>query len=548
MILRRRNLSRLREIGAVIVKHGWGHIAARFGLARMLHLKSRGEKADATPERMIQVIQELGPTFIKLGQVLSTRPDILPEPYIAELTKLQDTANTVPIDQVKSIIKEELGEPVETLFAFFDETPLAAASLGQVHAAMLHDGTNVIVKVQRPNIRDIIERDIDIMYTVSRFLERKWDRVKTYALTEIVDEFAITIREELDYTIEANNTERLREILSREKNVRVPKVFWNLVTKRVLTLEWIDGIKITDIDRLKSMNVDLAQLASTLSSVMFKQLFIDGFFHSDPHPGNLLVTPDHSIVLIDAGQVRQLDAETRTGLLRLLIAFEHQDTHRFAEEIVELGITRGEVDLPALTQDLEKVLRQFYNMPAQAMNIGNIMARVMDVSARHKIRLPVGFAVIGKVFANIDGINRMLDPNFNFTAAIRPYISRAVRVELSPDDLLAEIYRSLIGIKRLLFGMPDHLHQLLHKAVAGSLRLEFKHKGLEELESRLDKITNRLSFALIVGAIIIGSSIIVVSDSQPEGVHGLPIGLIGYIIATVMGMWLLVSILRSGKL
>ncbi|MEN6521227.1 MAG: AarF/ABC1/UbiB kinase family protein [Armatimonadota bacterium] len=551
MIPRRKHLSRLKEIGTVLARHGWGHIVARFGLAGMLRLRRRGIEPEVTPEpeHLLYILQELGPTFVKLGQLLSTRPDILPEPYIAALTKLQDTANTVPVDQIKSIIQEELGQPVESVFAYFDEVPLAAASLGQVHAATLHDGTQVIIKVQRPGITKVIDRDIDIMYMVSKLLERRWERVRTYAITEIVDEFAITIHEELDYTIEANNTDRLRAVLLHEKNARVPKIMWDIVTKRVLTMERIDGIKITDIERLNAAGFDTVQIADRLSAVMFKQIFIDGFFHADPHPGNILVTPDQEIALLDAGQVRQLDLETRTGLLRMVIAFEHQDTHLFTEVITEIGITRGEVNTQALSQDLEKVLRQFYNVPAQAMDIGKILIRVMDVSARHKIRLPVGFSVIGKVMVNLESINRMLDPNFNFTKAVRPYIARAVREELSPEDILTDSYRSLIDLKRLIFGLPDHLHQLLHKAVSGTLRIEFKHKGLEELESRLDKITNRLAFALIVGSTIIGSSIIVISNRQPTGILGLPmLGVAGYLFALVMGMWLLISIIRSGKL
>ncbi|MEN6372644.1 MAG: AarF/ABC1/UbiB kinase family protein [Armatimonadota bacterium] len=544
-------MSRLKEIGSVLARHGWGHIVTKLGLAGMFRLRRKGIEPEVTPEpeHLVSILQELGPTFVKLGQLLSTRPDILPEPYITALTKLQDTANTVPVERIKSIIQEELGQPVESIFAYFDEIPLAAASLGQVHAAELHDGTQVIVKVQRPGIRMVIDRDIDIMYMISQFLERRWERARTYAITEIVDEFAITIHEELDYTIEANNTEKLRAVLSSEKYARVPKIIWDFADKRVLTMERIDGIKITDIERLNAAGFDTVQIADRLSAVMFKQIFIDGFFHADPHPGNIMVTPNQEIALIDAGQVRQLDLETRTAILRLMIAFEHQDTHLFTEVITELGIARADVDTQVLAQDLEKVLRQFYNIPVQALDIGKILIRVMDVSARHKIRLPVVFSVIGKVLTNIESINRLLNPNFNFTKAVRPYISRAVREELSPEDIFTESLRSLIDLKRLIFGLPDHLHQLLDKAVSGTLRIEFKHKGLEELESRMDKITNRLAFALIVGSTIIGSSIIVISNRQPTGILGLPLlGIAGYLFALIMGMWLLLSIVRSGKL
>lgn len=549
MILHRRQLGRLREIGAILVKHGWGHVAAKLGLSDLLHLRRQVAKEPTTPVRLLQAIEALGPTFVKFGQLLSTRSDLLPSDYISELSKLQDTAAPVPIEDIKSIIASELGKPVDEIYATFDESPIAAASLGQVHCATLHDGSRVIAKVQRPHIRETIESDIEILYSMARFLEKRWERARTYGLMEVVDEFAITIREELDYTREAQNTQRLKDNLAHEKRARVPEICWDLVTERVLTMEHIEGVKITDIAELASIGVDRKDISSTLASIFFRQIFIDGFFHSDPHPGNLLVTEDQRIALLDAGQVRQLDAGSRNGLISMLMAYENRDTRRFAEEVVSIGISLGDVDIPALTYDLEKVLRYYYNLPTRAINMGQILARVMDVSARHRIRLPVGFAVLGKVLANIDGINRLLNPDFNLTEAAKPYMSMAVREQLSPSELLADVYQSIIDTKSFLLALPEHLGQLLRKAIEGTLRVEFKHKGLEELESRLDKITNRLAFALIIGASLIGSSIIAVSKQTSTGILGLPLlGLIGYVVAIVLGMWLLISIIRSGRL
>lgn len=549
MILSRRQLGRMRGIGAVLVKHGWGHAIQRIGLAHLLRPRGEVSPATETPTRLVHALEELGPTFIKFGQLLSTRPDLIPKDYVVALSKLQDTAPTIPIEQVKQVIFEEFGHSVEELLASFDEEPIAAASLGQVHAASLDDGSEVIVKVQRPGISSIIDSDIEILYVLAKLLESRWERAKTYGIADVVDEFAITIREELDYTREAHNTQRLKENLAREKYVRLPEVHWDLTTTRVLTVERIDGVKITDLDGLDAIGADRRQTADRLASAFFEQLVVDGFFHADPHPGNILVTREHQIALIDAGQVRQLDVTSRTGLIRLLIAFEHRDTRQFAEEIVSLGIARGEVDLPSLTHDLEKLLRQYYDLPARATNVGYILMRVMDVSARHRIRLPTGFTVVGKVLANIDGINRQLDPEWNFTEAARPYISRAVRKELNPEELLMDGYRALMDARTFLFRLPEHLNQLLRKSVEGTMRVEFRHRGLEDLEARLDRITNRLAFALIVGAIIIGSSLVMVANQGPRGLLGLPLlGLVGYTVATVFGIWLLVSISRSGRL
>lgn len=550
MILHRRQLGRLRETGAVLVKHGWGHVLAKLGLAELLYC--RGRKTciiPETPERLLQALEELGPTFIKFGQLLSTRSDLLPPDYINELSKLQDTAPTIPTKQVKAVILEQFGRPVDELFAYFDDEPLAAASLGQVHAATLIDGTQVIIKVQRPGIRDIVDNDISNLYVIARFLEGRWDRAKTYGLIDVVDEFAITIREELDYTREGRNTERLKQILSDLEYVRVPTVYWDYTTTKVLTLERINGIKITDIHRLDEAGIDRSKIAEMLSSAFYQQIFIDGYMHADPHPGNLLVTPDQKLGIIDAGQVRQLDMSTKSGLIKLLIAYEQQETRQFAEEIVELGISRGDIDLPTLTRDLEKVLRQYYDLPASSTDLGQILMRVMNTSAKHKIRLPTGFTVVGKVLADIDGINRLLDPDWNFTESVRPYLRRAVRDQLNYREVLLDSYRALIDTKDFLFALPEHLNMLFRKAIEGTLRTELRIRGLEDLESRLDKGTNRLAFALIVSAIIIGSSIIVIAHQGPRGAFGLPlIGITGYIIALVLGLWLLISILRSGTL
>lgn len=549
MLLTRKQFGRLREIGTVLVKYGWGQLITKLGMANLLRYRGARAAARASPQRMVEAIEELGPTFIKFGQLLSTRSDLLPQDYIDELSKLQDTAPTIPIDQVKAVIREEMGRPVEEVYGTFIEEPLAAASLGQVHAAALPDGTRVIVKVQRPGIRDAVERDLSVLYVLARFLERRWERARTYGLVDFVDEFSIIIRAEMDYTREAHNTERLKQNLAREHGVCVPGVHWDLTTTRVLTVERIDGAKVTDIALLDAMGVDRPLLARRLAATFLQQMLVDGFFHADPHPGNILITAEHDIALIDAGEVRQLDVGARTGLLRLLIAFERRDTRQFAEEILALGISRGEVDLPGLTHDLEKLLRQYYDVPARATNLGQILSRVMDVSARHRIRLPTGFTLVGKVLANIDGINRKLDPNFNFTETARPYIRRSVRHQLRAEGLLADTYSALLDAKAFLLSLPEHMNLLMHKLIEGSIRIEFKHTGLGELESRLDKIANRLAFALIVGAAIIGSSLIVVAKEGPTSLFGLPLlGVVGYVIALVFGLWLLISIIRSGRL
>lgn len=514
------------------------------------HLAGRQEESvvEGGPVHLRKILEELGPTFIKLGQLLSSRPDIVPEPYIEELSKLQDTAPTLPVDQIYGVIESEFGVPVNELFAEFDETPLAAASLAQVHSARLPDGSPVIVKVQRPGIRDLVETDIEILYKRAKFLESHWERARVYGVTDIVDEFALTIREELDYTREARNTERLRDNMSRIPGVRVPEVYWDLTSPRVLTLEMIQGIKVTDAARQPPPGVDPKQLASRLASTFFEQVFVDGFFHADPHPGNVLVSDAGEIALVDCGQVGVLDAESRAGAVRMLMAFEERDTRQFAAEVLEIGIAQDDVDIRRFTEDLGRVLRRYYDRPSRSVNMGQILMQVLELSAEYRIRLPVSFTVLGKAFSGVDGICSRLDPDFNFTQEARRHLGKAVRSELRGETTLLELYRAVGAVRSFLLNLPDNVDRLLRRAVEGTLRVEFKHQGLQEVADEFRTGTTRIAIALIVGASIVGSSLIVAAGTGGASWFGLPtLGVLGYVVASVFGVWLVISIMRSRR-
>jgi ubiquinone biosynthesis protein len=523
-------------------------MVGRLGLADHLGTAPDIQEKVGAPAHVREILEELGPTFVKLGQILSTRPDVVPEPYIAELSKLQDTAPTVAFSEIRAVIESEFGVALEELYLEFQVEPLAAASLAQVHRAKLLDGTPVIVKVQRPNIRDMVETDLEIMYKRAQFVEQHWERARTYGVLDVVDEFAITIREELDYTREARNTDRLRELVSDERNMLVPHVYWHLTTGKVLTLQAIDGVKITDVVPNPIPGVDPRELSKRFASSFLEQVFVDGFFHADPHPGNVLVTREGEIALVDCGQVGRLDPENRVGAVRMLMAFEQQDARILADEILNLGISQEDVDVRRFTVDLGKVLRSYYNAPARAVNMGQLLGRVLNVSARHKIRLPVSFAVLGKVFTDVEGICRQLDPDFNFTEVARGYVGKAVRSELRSEATITELFRALVATRDFLFNLPEHLDRLIRKAVEGTLRVEFKHQGLEEVSNTFQSAANRISIALIVAGTIVGSSLVVTAGKGPVSFFGLPtLGVLGYIVALVFGIWLVVSIMGSGR-
>ena len=520
---------------------------SRVGIPEHMGKHAELSAKEHAPAHIREMLEELGPTFVKLGQLLSTRPDLIPEPFISELKKLQDTAPTVPSDEIRAIIEAEFESPVEAVFPEFCDTPIAAASLGQAHRAVLEDGTHVIVKVQRPNIVDLVETDIEIMYKRAAFLEDHWERARTYGVSEIVDEFAMTIREELDYTREARNTDRLRENMVGEKSIKVPRVYWELTTKRVLTLEEIEGVKITDLNEKVRTAAQLKQIANRFACAFLQQIFVDGFFHADPHPGNVLVSSSDEIGLLDCGMVGRLDAENRAGVIRMLMAFEQENTRVLADEILGLGIPLAEVDVRKFTRDLGKVVRGYYDMPSRAVNMGDLLSRVLNTSAEYKIRMPASFAVLAKVFTSIDGICSQLDPDFNFTTIARDYVGRAVRSELRPEAMMNEFYRALVSTRQFLLALPEQMEKLMRKAVEGTLRVEFKHQGLEEIEATFARSANRIAIALIVAGSIVGSSL-VVSAGRGSRWFGLPaLGVLGYVVATVFGVWLIVSIMRTGK-
>ncbi len=545
----RRHLRRYREIAGVLVSHGLGWSLDRLGIGEFVQKKSKGDHVNA-PAHMRMALEELGPTFVKLGQLLSTRPDLIPKDYYEELTKLQDTAPTFDFGPIREKVEAELAAPLDEIFEHFDTEPFAAASLGQVHGATLLDGTPVIVKVQRPNLEEIVSTDLEILLNRAKFLESHWEKAKTYGVMEVAEEFAFTMREAIDYTREATNTDKIREAVAGHEGVLVPKVYWEYTTKRVLTMERMFGMKITDVPKTPTLSEMSKDISSRFASVMLQQILVDGFFHGDPHPGNVLVSESGEIMLIDCGEVGRLDTNTKSAAVRMLLAFQEQNTRAFADEVISIGVVHDEVDMKRFTNDISKILRSFYSLPARAINVGNLLLRVLDVSADHRVRLPAVFANLGQVLAYVDGICRQLDPEFNFTEAARNYAGKAVASELRWELTLPELYRALVGLRGFLVSLPEQLERIMRKAVEGTMRIEFKHQGLEDVSDSLRHASNRISIAVITGAIIVGSSLIMVAEKGPRSnnLFGLPIlGVLGFIIATIFGVVLIISIIRSDK-
>lgn len=545
---RRRHFDRYVEIGGILARHGWESILSRFGLAQVFQVRGWGRGAIPEPVQVRETLEELGPTFVKLGQVLSTRPDVLPPEYILELEELQDNAPHVAYGEIKEVIEHEFGRRIASVYAEFSEKPLAAASLGQTHLARLTDGTEVVVKVQRPGIRSLIETDLEIVADVASFLERHSERLRVYGLCDIVEEFAITIRQEIDYTREGRNGDVLRENLASLNYVHVAKTMWEYSTSRVLTAERIVGVKITDMAAIVSQGGDRHVIAGNLWQTYLQMIFIDAFFHADPHPGNLVVEENNVIGLMDYGMVGRLDREIKTHVTMLLSRYVEEDSNGVAEVLLAMGTVPPNLNRRQFTSDTDRLLRQYYGAPLSEVHMGEALSGLLRLSSKYRLRLPSNLSLLVKVMIGVEGIDSLLDPNYDMAADAKPFINKAVQREFSVSGLKGDLFQSLLYWKSLISELPRRTGQVLDNMADGNFRIVFKHEGLEDTTRNLDQSANRLSLALISASTTIASALVLSSKVGPLW-RGYPvIGLLGFAITFIFGLWLMISIIRAGRL
>lgn len=494
---------RFREIVETLTRHGLGFGLAVLGLDRRLPV-SRGRPIpqDATrPMRVRLALEDLGPTYIKFGQILSTRPDLLPAAYAEELAKLQDAAPPIPVAEVRQVITEELGDAGQELLATLQERPFASASIGQVHLARL-GGVEVVVKVRRPGVVEQIQADLEILEELAARASRAWELAAEYDVTGLVDEFARTLRRELDYVQEAHNAERFAENFSDDPRVRIPRVFWPQTTSRVLTLERMTGIKITDFAALKAAGIDRRQLAERSSSVLLTMVFEDGFFHADPHPGNFFVEANGRLEIIDFGMVGQIDDSLRNQLVRLLLASVDGDADQVTAGIVELCGTPQTVDVGRLRSGVSRLLRAYTGRPMAEIPIVPVVSEILGLLREHHLRLPSEVAMLAKMIMMADGLGKQLDPSFDLMTVLTPYTRWLMHDAITPQALLQRMRR--LGIDTLQLGLegPRAARRLLNILERGGFDVHVRAAELEPLMDRAEKIGNRVVAGMITSALI----------------------------------------------
>jgi len=547
-------LRRYRKIINVLVKYEFGYVVEQLGLlkywtfgSRMLHKKS-GIENKTVEERARMVLEELGPTYVKLGQILSTRYDLLPERFITEFAKLQDVVPPFPFSEAIAIIESELGKTIDELFASIESVPVAAASIGQVHRAVLKSGEDVVIKVQRPDITDTINTDLKMLNDIAVFAQKHIKEGVIYNFVDIVEEFSHVIHNELDYIKEGQNADKFHNNFIHVDSVYIPKVYWEYTTKRVLTLEYATGVKINDLKKLDKVGLDRKKVARNFATAYVKMLFDDGFFHGDPHPGNVFVMPNEVILFLDFGMAGSISKTMMSTMTNVMIATVKKDVEMLIDSLVEMGVVNtDEIDMMKFRTDTGELMDRYYSTSLRNVSPDILLKELIDLLMEHHGKVPSNIMLLSKTLMMEEEINTRLDPDYNLAEIAEPFVHDLFKKRSRPDHLLKDAAKIVLDYAGLLQKMPRKIDHVMARLEKGALKLEFEHKGLDMVVKELDTMSNRISFALIISAIIVGSSLILQTDMTPRIYDAPLLGIVGFIIAGIMGFGLVMSIIRSGK-
>jgi len=548
-----RHMRRYRQILGILLKYGFGDVVdvtrkdliSRFGDKIVPLFGKHVDSSMSRAERLRYAAEELGPTFVKLAQILSMRPDLVPPDVAAELQKLQDEVSPFSYEAVRSIIKEELGQEPEAAFSHIDEQPLAAASIAQVHRATLHDGKQIIIKIQRPDIQKVIDVDLEILSDLTKVFKRHSLNTVVSDPVAVIAEFDRSIHRELDFLSEGRNIHRFGQMFADDPTVLVPSFYPDLSSSRVLVMDFVDGIKASNLEDLERKGLDRTVIAERGAQLILKQIFQYGFFHADPHPGNILVLEDNVIAPLDYGMVGNLDDSTIEALGSVLAGIIHKDTNRILRAFDALGITHDVANRIALRSDINGFISQYYEVPLQKLQVGDLLREVFEIFRAHQMTLPSNLSLMLKALVTVEGLGRLLYPDFDMVSEVRPYVGQLMYRRYDPRRRFRDLLNLFDDFSNLVEELPQSIRNTFRKVNAGELRIQFEHRNLEKLTKELNQSSNRISSAVIIAALIIGSSLVMQVPSGPS-FFGFPlVGVIGYLIASILGLILLWNIFRS---
>ncbi len=542
------NLGRFKDIVFTFIKYGFG------GMVEHLDFPGKHEKKGSsyvdrrlgTYERFRMALEDLGPTFIKFGQIMSLRSDLLPKELVLELGKLQDEVAPVDFSSVRKVVEENIRCSMEDLFILFEEKPIAAASLSQVHRAVLKESRQAVaVKVQRPNIRNIIETDLNILETIADQIHERLTEYKIYDFPGLVRLTRRNIQRELNFSREARYMTIARASLEGMKGVYIPRAFIDLCTPSLLIMELIEGSKLKELDLKNLENPE--PLARRGLKVTIKQILEDGFFHADPHPGNLLITKDHVLCILDWGMVGRLTEGERFDLIDFLYAIVDQDSKRLVDALLVIARAEVDIDHRRLERDLMDILDSYLSTPLKNLNLGSLILEITDLLREYRLRLPPDLFVMLKALITAEGTARMIYPELDVISQAEPFLRKAAAKRFSPGFLMKKFQNAISGILTYRGNLNRRFVQIIEKVDRGELNIRFEHKNLGGLRNTLENISSRLTFGIIIAAMIIGSSMIITTGVKPL-LFGFPaFGMIGYIISAVAGLWLIYNIIKTRR-
>jgi ubiquinone biosynthesis protein len=549
-----RNLGRLSEIAQVAVRHGFGYWFETHRLSDLFPRRGPRMELDGQPsqrgQHLREMLDELGPTFVKFGQLLSTRPDILPPDIIAELRGLQDDVRPFPFEQVERVVREELGLTIEQLFVEFDTKPVAAASIGQVHRATLPNGRPVAVKVQRPGAPRQIEADLALLYQAARIAKERVRALDFIDARQVVDEFARSIRQELDYRLEARNAAVFHRNFAGHPHVHVPRVYWSYTRARVLTLEWLDGTQVADIDPKEWSLEERRDLAYLITETWMTMIFRHGFFHGDPHPANILVLGRADQVgLVDFGATGKLTDDDMAKLTRLFIDAASENVDALPRRLADLGVRYPKEREEEFLAELRELYYRYYGASLAEIDPLQVIREAFNLIYSMNLRLPTRFLLLDKAIATLGSVGVDLYPDFNVFEVARPYARGLVMERFGPRQLARRARKESLRLAQVMTEMPYQVHDFLEEIRDGQIEVGFVHKGLDEFMNRMDVVFNRLVVSMIVAGGLIGSSLIGIFAKAGPHLLGINIiSVIGFVLSGLLGVWLLWGVVRSGRL
>jgi len=539
--------ARYRRIVTVLVDEGFGTVLDQLGLRiPWLATLRRARPHDAAgtasvEERLRHTMERLGPTFAKIGQMLSVRPDVIPPSFATELAKLQDEMAPFPFEQARDLVEAEFGVPLLELFSEFEEVPKAAASIGQVHRAKLLDGTPVAVKVQRPGIRDIVEADLQILRTQARRIQGRTDFGERHDIVGLAEEFSRVLHAECDYLQEGENAEKLARLFEGDTTVHFPRVYWELTSSTVLTMEWVEGIGFNRLGELDEAGVDRQEIARRGITCYYEQVFIHGFYHADPHPGNLFAMPDGRVAFTDFGRTGELTDKARNQVADLLVAIIDQDGDHAGDILLEVSGATADVDAVGLKRDAGTLIAKYYDMKLHEVDTRELVNEIMSLIGKRGLTLPSEFALLLTTLATIQALGTSVDPEFHFVESVTPFARRIVEEQLSPTALMHGMTSTLRRAAKAVQGLPDNVNRAVKRVADGDLKMTVRPGGYDPLMSRVEMAIDRLAFALVVSAFVLGFSWLLAPRGIPfwlEIIAGFAL-----VCAAGVGIWFFLSIL-----